>query len=268
MSIITISRGSYSRGKEVAEKLAKRLNYECISREILIEASEQFNIPEIKLVRAIHDAPSILDRFIYGKEKYIAFIRSALLNHVTQDNMVYHGIAGHFFLRKIPNVLKVRITAEMENRVQEEMRRENIPAEKARYILVKDDEERRKWGLRLYGVDTWDSRLYDLVLHIDALSIDDAVNIIYYATQRPCFQTTPDLQKLLKDLSLAARVQAALIENLPTANVNAQDGVVYISLKIPLSQSRVLTEKARIIAEVVTGVKDVKVSTIPLGMED
>ena len=47
MSIITISRGSFSKGKEVAEKLAEKLNYECISRDILIEASEHFNIPEI-----------------------------------------------------------------------------------------------------------------------------------------------------------------------------------------------------------------------------
>ena len=47
MSIVTISRGSYSRGKQVAEKLAEALGYECISREIIIEASELFNIPEL-----------------------------------------------------------------------------------------------------------------------------------------------------------------------------------------------------------------------------
>ena len=52
MSVITISRGSYSRGKEVAEKVAKQLGYECISRDILLEASEEFNIPEIRLIRA------------------------------------------------------------------------------------------------------------------------------------------------------------------------------------------------------------------------
>ena len=53
MSIITINRGSYSRGKQVAEKLALKLGYECISRDILLEASEEFNIPEIKLIRAL-----------------------------------------------------------------------------------------------------------------------------------------------------------------------------------------------------------------------
>jgi hypothetical protein len=67
--IITISRGSYSRGKEVAEKLSQALGYQCISRDILLEASEHYNIPEIKLIRAIHDAPSILGRFSYMKKK-------------------------------------------------------------------------------------------------------------------------------------------------------------------------------------------------------
>ncbi|MDH4206803.1 MAG: cytidylate kinase-like family protein, partial [Desulfobacteraceae bacterium] len=166
MSIITISRGSYSRGKEVAEKVAQELGYQCISREILLEASEKFHIPEIKLVRAIHDAPSVLDRFTYGKEKYIAYLRSALLKNVQKDNVVYHGLAGHFFLQDIPHVLKVRVIADLEYRVKEEMKRENIPAEEARYILRKDDDERRKWGLQLYGSDTRDSSLYDLVVHI------------------------------------------------------------------------------------------------------
>ena len=82
MSIITISRGSYSRGKEVAEKLAQKLGYKCISRDVLIEASKEFNIPEIKLVRAIHDAPSVLNRFSHGKDRYISYIRKSLLKHI------------------------------------------------------------------------------------------------------------------------------------------------------------------------------------------
>ena len=67
MAIITISRGSFSKGREVAEKVAQTLGYECISREILLEASEHYNIDEIKLEHALHDSPSIFERFTYGK---------------------------------------------------------------------------------------------------------------------------------------------------------------------------------------------------------
>ena len=71
MGIITIARGTYSYGQEIAEKVAQELGWECISREVILETSEEYNIPEIKLTRAFENAPSILDRFTHGKKKYI-----------------------------------------------------------------------------------------------------------------------------------------------------------------------------------------------------
>ncbi len=126
MSVITISRGSYSHGKEVAEKVARKLGYECLGREVLLEASAHFNIPEMKLFQAIRNAPSILDRFLYGKEKYVAYIQAALLNHFKKDDVVYHGMAGHFFVRGVPHVLKVRIIADLEDRGKIVMERDNV----------------------------------------------------------------------------------------------------------------------------------------------
>jgi cytidylate kinase len=209
MAIITISRGSYYRGKEVAEKLAQKLGYQCISREILLEASEEFNIPEIKLIRAIQDAPSILERFTRQKEKYVAFIRAALLKHVQKDNVVYHGLFGHFFLQDIPHVLKVRIVGDLEARVADEVKREGISADKAREIITRDDEERRKWALYLYGADAWDATLYDLVIHLKTISVDDAVSLITHVLELPGFQTTPQSQEAIDSLVEAARMEIA-----------------------------------------------------------
>jgi cytidylate kinase len=208
MAIITISRGSYFRGKEVAEKLAEKLGYACISREILLEASEEFNIPEIKLIRAIEDAPSILNRLTRQKEKYVAYIRAALLKYVQKDNVVYHGLFGHFFLRDIPHVLQVRIVADLEARVADEVKREGISSTKAREIIVKDDEERRKWALHLYGADWWDATLYDLVIHLKTITVDDAVNLLCQVVQLPGFQTTPESQGAINCLVEAARLEA------------------------------------------------------------
>ncbi|MCP4115583.1 MAG: cytidylate kinase-like family protein [Desulfobacteraceae bacterium] len=229
MSIITISNGSYSRGKEVAEKLARRLEYGCISRDILLEASDEFNIPEIKLVRALHDAPQVFERFHHGKKRFVSFIRSALLQHVRKDNIVYHGLAGHFFLGNIPGVLKVRINADMDYRVREEMKRENIPWDKALYILKKDDEERRRWSLQIYGTDTWDSRLYDVVLNIKTITVDDAIDILFDLVKKPNFQSTPESMKIINDLALASSVEAALVKIAPMVNVTCSDGIVSIA---------------------------------------
>ncbi|MBW1703711.1 MAG: cytidylate kinase-like family protein [Deltaproteobacteria bacterium] len=173
MAIITIFRGSYSKGKEVAEKVAGRLGYECISREVLLDASEHFQIPEVKLIRAIHDAPSILDRFKHGKEIFLAYIRSALTCRVAKDKVIYHGLAGHLLLTGVPHLLKVRIIADMTDRIEAEMQREGISRNEALTLLKTDDQERRKWTKTIYGVDPWDSSLYDIVVHIHKLTVSD-----------------------------------------------------------------------------------------------
>lgn len=211
MAVITISRGSYHRGREVAEKLAARLGYECVSREILLEASQEFNIPEIKLVRAIEDAPKILERFTREKEKYVTYIRAALLKRAQKDNMVYHGLFGNFLLQDVPHILKVRIVGDIESRVAEEVERAGIPSARARDILMRDDEERRKWALHLYGADTWDATFYDLVIHLKSITVDDAVSLIEHALSFPRFQTTPESQQVIDNLVEAMHLEVSQV---------------------------------------------------------
>ena len=67
-------------------------------------------------------------------------------------------------------------------------------------------------GLRIYGIDTWDSRLYDMVLHIKTLGVEDATELICQAVGKPVFETTPESQKILDDLLLSAKVHAALVK--------------------------------------------------------
>ena len=211
MPIITISRGSYSKGKAVAEKVAQKLGCECISRDAILEASEEFNIQEIKLIRAIHDAPGILDQLSYEKDKYIAYVKALLLKHFRTDNIVYHGLAGHFFVKDISHVLKVRINADLDDRVRLEMEREGITRAEALQLLNKDDEERIKWSQYLYDTDTWNPNHYDLVIKIQKVSVDDAVDIICHTAELPKFQATSESKRAMEDLVLAAELRAIWI---------------------------------------------------------
>ena len=212
MAIITISRGSYSKGREVAEKTALRLGYQVISHDILLEASDRFNTPEVKLVRAIHDAPTILERLGHSRQSYLSYIRSALTARAREDNLVYHGLAGHVFFKGVPHVLKVRILADLDARVAAEMKREHISEAEARHLLLKDDEERRKWSQAVYGVDHCDASLYDLVIHIHKLTVEDAVEYIVHAVGRQSFSTTPQSQAKMDDLALACAIKASLVQ--------------------------------------------------------
>lgn len=259
MAIITISRGSYSKGKEVAEKVAERLGYDCVSRDVLLDASDRFHIPEVKLIRAIHDAPSILDRFKHGKQIFIAYIRSALVCRVADDNVVYHGLAGHVLLTGVPNLLKVRIIADMADRVRAEMQREVTSEEDARALLEKDDEERRKWTKSLYGVDPWDSSLYDLVVHIGKLTVSDAVDFICQAATKDQFKTTESYRRKIKNLELACRVKAALVDPFFDVGVTVESGNVLIFTEAGDRQVGKLKKRAKELEKEIKGINNLEV---------
>jgi hypothetical protein len=78
MAIITISRGCSSCGKEIAERVAEMLGYQCVSRDILIQAPWFFGVPETKLRKSPHDAPTILDRITRAREGYLSYVQAAL----------------------------------------------------------------------------------------------------------------------------------------------------------------------------------------------
>ena len=268
MSVITISRGSYSKGKEVAEKVSERLGYECIYRDVLLEASERFNIPEMKLVRAIHDAPSILDRIGYKKESYITFIRSAILQHFRKDNVVYSGLAGHFFVKDIRHVLKVRIIADLDERVRSEVEREGILRKEALHIIKQDDEERRKWSEYLYGINTRDPSLYDIVIHIRKMTTDDAADVICKTVALDTFRTTPESHRAMEDLAIAAEVKAVLMDFEPDVDVVASEGAVQIHTAALLVEGEGLIKDMEAIAKSVEGVKEVRVGVKPKDLSE
>ncbi len=263
MAIITISRGSNSRGREVAERVAKKLGYDCLSRDVLLEASERFNISEIKLSRAIHDAPLILERFTYGKEEYITYIKAALLKYLREDNIVYHGLGGHFFVQNITHVLKVRIIADMEDRIRFKMNKENLSKDEAEQFIKNDDEQRKKWGLALYGIDTANPNLYDLLIHIGKLTTEDAADIICQTVMLNCFQTTPESQKILDDMALIANIKASLFKLTPHIEVSVNENDINITTRLRAPDSEVI-ERLQEAAKGIVGNRNVNIEVLPI----
>ncbi|MBU3914528.1 cytidylate kinase-like family protein [bacterium] len=260
MSIITISRSFCSGGELIAKKLASELGYTCLSREVLHEASELFNVPEIKLAKAIHDKPSFFDRITHGKEIYLSFIRAALLNHIKEDNIVYHGLAGHFFLQNIPHVLKVRTLSDMEDRIAEEMQRNGVSATVARKHLLQDDKQRLNWSIYLYKMDTADPELYDLILNTKNMSVDDCVKIIRKTVELDCYRFSDEARKALDNEALAANVKAAIVEKYPEARVSSYSGNVTIKLTDPKQSPEKVKSDIKSITKSLPGVVEVTVT--------
>ncbi len=229
MAVITISRGSFSHGQEIAEKTAKILGYECVSREVLVEAAQLFNVSEKKLIRSLNDAPNILDRMVHGKERYLEYIKVALLEYARKGNVVYHGHAGHLLLTEIPQVLKIRIIADMEDRINLLQKRENVTKEAAAEIIENEDKNRIHWTRYLYKTDIHDPKLYDIVINIGNLTIEDACGIICFAVRSKSYRTTDESKQVVEDFAIASRLRAAL-QPVCDAEIFVKNGDVHVTV--------------------------------------
>lgn len=227
MAIISFSRGSFSHGKEIAECVAVKLGYECISQEILLEASQFSHVSEDKLFHSLHDAPGLIDRISHARERFVDWFKAALLEHLAKDRVVYHGLAGAVLLGNVPRILKVRVIAGVEERVKLVQRRLNLSRKKALDRIAYEDRNRAEWYRTIYQKDMNDPFLYDMVLHIGRLTIDDACDIVCQTASGDSFQTTAQSRAALVDLALANHIKVVL-EGVCKADVTVKDGIVHI----------------------------------------
>ncbi|MCF8111425.1 MAG: cytidylate kinase-like family protein [Desulfobacteraceae bacterium] len=232
MTIITISRGCFSHGKEVAEKTAEILNYKVLSREHIIEEANQlYNVPEKELIQSIHDAPSVLERFTRGREKYLSYIQAALLEHAKNDNIVYHGHGSHLLLPDISHVLNVRIIADMADRIKFMQQSQNISEKEALRHIATEDATRVRWAHYLYKIDLTNPHLYDMTLNIKRFDIDEAAETICHAARKKTFKATRSSRQAAADLALKTKVKASIESHCkPDLNVSvtANKGIVHI----------------------------------------
>jgi hypothetical protein len=117
--------------------------------------------------------------------------------------------------------------------------------------------------LSLYGIDTSDPSLYDLVIHIRKISVNDAVNLICHTAKLPHFGTTPESREAMENAVLAARVESMIVREYPDSEVSAQDGIVVIHTEGPLEQQSQITERISAQLQHVAGVKEIRVHVRP-----
>ena len=232
MAIITISRGTFSGGKELAECVADKLGYRCIARSVLVEAASDYGVSLDKLAHAIDEKPGILEGMRLDRVHYLAYIKAELTKEARDEKLVYHGHAGHLLLKEVPHILRVRVIANMDFRIETAMKRRNLSEREALAFIGKTDSNREKWTKFLYHVDLQDPHLYDIIIHLDQITIYGACDIVCTAAGFPEFQMTPESQKAISNMMLAAEIRAKIASDGHITDdaieITACDGVVNI----------------------------------------
>lgn len=260
MSIITISRGTFSGGEAVARMVAERLGYRCLGREEVLEAAWGYGVAAGELAVAMDKRPPLWKRVAGERTTHLTLVRAALSRHAREDNLVYHGHLGHFFLPGIRHVLSVRVIADVEFRIAAAMQLHTFGRKEAIAYLERVDQERKQWTQFLFDVDWDDSHLYDLVVNLGRTSIATAAEAVAKLAQREEFQPTPASRKAIQDLALQSTVEARLATDprtrgLVTARVAADEGVVTVT---GTTQSLAVVDVIPVLVREIEGVREVK----------
>lgn len=283
MPVITISRGTFSGGRALAECLSRRLGYPCLSREEAFEGAREYGISVERLLQAIDNPQSFWRQLTAERTNYLSYLRKAMCDRMRDYNLIYHGHAGHLLLSGISHVIRVRLNATAEYRIKSAMARLNLDRKAAIAHIEKADRERVKWTRFLYGGewhDPWrpaeqygahgttriacgeewyNPSYYDVVFNLGPLTLESACDLVVQMAGMDEFQPTPASRQAVADLALGCRVWAALARDDRTrgisAKVTAQDGVVTV---VGTARSRQAVADVPAVARQVEGVKEVR----------
>lgn len=262
MSVIIISADLYESGRAVAEKVAARLDYRLLDREILGEVAARNHIPEAELKRALAENPSLFGMRARRWRQSLAVIQQSALERLLDDNAVCHGLAAHLYVVGVSHALKVRVLGDAEKEAAALSASERIPPEKAMKRLEQRKQLRRRWSRNAFGMDETDPGLYDLVIGLSNIDLDEAVQTICDTVSYRKFQPMSWSQKCLADLELAARVRTALFERFPELKVSADGGTLVVEVRAMKREKRRKSEAIKEMAGKIAGVEYVEVHIV------
>lgn len=236
MPIITIYQGASGEGQELAESVAQALGYRCVGRELLVEASRRYGVPEAKLSEIVEKGPHWWERLLQDLRPYRIALQAALCEVAHDGKAVYHGHLGHELLPDIRHVLKVLLTAPLDVRIKQVRARQNLTDAAARHYIEEVDRARSRRLMAMFGTDCRDPNRYDLIVNIGKMSREGAKHVIIEAANLEEYQPTVASIQSFDDFSLGSRVQATLYASPKVEGsaleVRAEGGHVYVRGRI------------------------------------
>ena len=201
--VITISREVGSGGRTVGRKLAEKLGVRFLDKQLIQKLVDMFGLSEgeIEMIkgkkqnwwedlfsrispefgsemfipRGLEEPPVITSDEIFACEKQV------ILSMAEENSCVIAGRSGFFILKDHPNKLDVFIRASRQNRIERVMHRQELTENEAEKVIDYVDKARENYIQKFASTSRYDMRNYDLILNMDYLTEDEAVEAIMNA---------------------------------------------------------------------------------------
>jgi cytidylate kinase len=260
MPLIAMTREMGSLGKDVAAALADKSGRKVVYHEIIDPLADKMRLRKSHVERFLDGRAGVWERLTTDKTSLAIFTADEIFRFLRDgETVVIRGWGASHLLRGIPHVIRVRVCAPLETRVERMMerlatdQRETIETE-----IALNEESHGAITKRNFGINWRESEHYDLVLSTERLSVSECVDEVECAMRQRRFQETPESMRAVENQALSWSVRAALRRDERTKDthisVECDEGGTKL-LGVVRSPEEVLA--AEEVAAIVAGVKSV-----------
>jgi two-component system response regulator CpxR len=260
MPIITIFSGGFCQeGPVVQEVIARTGLRQITDDEVVAEASRRSTMAENKIKRALSSKTSVFNKFTLEKERSLAYIKLAVADLITTDNALITCFSGQLIPRSVSHILRVCLIAPKKYQISAAAEQQGLSEKDAARLVQRRAEDCSFWINTLFSnSDPWDPTLYDIVIPVDKMPVQDAAALIADNAGKDIIQPTADSKQALQDFRLAAETEAALVREGHTVAVSAKNGAITLTINKHVLMLNRLQEELKSIAEPIDGVKSVE----------
>lgn len=185
LRVITISRQSGSGGHTLATRLAEKLGFECIDRQILDYIAQSTNARKRLIASLDEKTRSGVDLWVEGilrgryvdQSEYVHWLVKSVTAMAEHGDAVILGRGGNVILGARGG-LHVRVVAPRDIRIANLVNHRRMPLAEARQWVEESDVQRRKFHWENFGADIDNPEDYDLMINTGTNSLADAETVI------------------------------------------------------------------------------------------
>jgi cytidylate kinase len=220
MPVIALTQEMGSLAKDVALKLAETMGLAVMRHEVIEHVADRMNVHKSVIGRLRGGKAGLVERLTTDQRSVAVFTAEELFAQADRGNVVLRGWGATVLLRPVPHVVSVRVTRSFDKRVEWLMK--HLGTDDAEFAAAEVRRSDSAHAARMndqFGVTWGDPLLYDLVLNTDRISVDSCVEQIRQLAGRPEFAETAESHALLDNMTLEARVRAALMDEPATRDI-------------------------------------------------
>lgn len=224
MAVLTLSREHQNGCVEIGEAVSRALNYAFVDRHTIYADLRTIGEKWGRMAEELdEECPTLWEKYDLEYRGFIALIEASLYEVAVKDQAVILGRGSAFLLVDIPQVLKVRLFAPLEVRIERRMRQYQEDREAAQAFIEKTDKSRSGYVQAIYGKQLKDSDHYDLLYNTGIQTFDQVTRNIVEVLKEWDQRATPEGWQRLRDRALAAKAKARILTHpevfIPTLDI-------------------------------------------------